>query len=193
MNKEQALEKEKIVKLVKERIDKGEPKQAILEDLSKQFKDKVTIVRQLELTPSKAMKDKYRTHNYVLAGLMLAALVLHGILLFRLDWNNLITDFATVLIVLMDVVFLVGLLMYRSEIYSWIAACAVVTLITILALMYYKALESLWFVSLAVVVVSCILGLLLGVKLSPPRVPKIIEVDIDGTEKVKKTVYVFAD
>jgi len=193
MNKGQTSEKEKIVKLVKERIEKGEPKQVILEELSKQFKDKATIMRQLEITPSKAMRDKYRVHNYLLAGLMLMALVLHGILFFRLDWDNWITDFATVLIVCMDVVFLIFLLMYRIEIYSWIAASAVVTLITILALLYYNDLAALWFVSLAVLVVSCILGLLLGVKLFPPRIPKIIEIDIDGTEKINKTVYVFAD
>ena len=193
MNKEQTSEKKQIVKLIKERIDKGESKQAILEVLSKQCKDKATIMRQLEITPSKAMRDKYRIHNYLLAGMMLAALVLHSILLFRLDWENKITDIATLLIVFLDVVFLIGLLMYKIEIYSWIAACAVVTLITILVLLYYNALESLWFVSLAVVVVTCILGLLLGVKLFPPRIPKIIEIEIDGTEKVKKTVYVFAD
>jgi hypothetical protein len=51
----------------------------------------------------------------------------------------------------------------------------------------------LLFISLTIVVISFILGLLLGVKLCPPRVPKNIEIDIDGTEKICKTVYVFPD
>jgi hypothetical protein len=38
-----------------------------------------------------------------------------------------------------------------------------------------------------------VFGLFLAVKLCPPRVPKTIEVDIDGVEKINKTVYVFAD
>ena len=196
MNKEQASEKRQIVKHVKVRIDKGEPKQLILEELSQLYKDKVTIVRQLELTPSVAMRSKYRMYNYLLAGLLLAALVLDAALLFKLNWGKTIIDFTTALNGVLDVVFLVGVLLYRIEIYSWIASCAVVTLITILTSLYYyelREVDPLLFISLATIVISFILGLLLGVKLCPPRVPKTVQVDIDGTEKINKTVYVFPD
>ena len=196
MKKEHASEKKQIIKHVKARIDRGEPKQLILEELSQLYKDKVTIVRQLEFTPSKAMKAKYRIYNYILAALLLSAFVLDAILFHGLDRGVILVDYTTALNVVLDVVFLVGVLMYRIEIYSWIASCAVVTLITLLASLYYYDLQNidpLLFISLTMVVISFILGLLLGVKLCPPRVPKNIEIDIDGTEKICKTVYVFPD
>ena len=196
MKKEQASEKKQIIKHVKARIDRGEPKQLILEELSQLFKDKVTIVRQLELTPSKAMKSKYQVYNYLLAGLLLSAFVLDTTLLFKLNWGKLIIDYTTALNVALDAVFVIGVLLYRIEIYSWIASCAVVTLITLLTSLYYydlRDIDPLLFISLSIIVISFILGLLLGVKLCPQRVPKNVEVDIDGTEKINKTVYVFPD
>ena len=197
MKKEQEVsEKKQIIKHVKARIDRGEPKQLILEELSQLYKDKVTIMRQLELTPSNAMKNKYMMYNYLLAGLLLSAFVLDAILLFKLNWGNAIIDVTTALNVALDAVFLVGVLLYRIEIYSWIASCAVVTLITLLTSLYYydlRAIDPMLFISLSLIVISFILGLLLGVKLCPQRVPKNIEVDIDGTEKINKTVYVFPD
>jgi len=195
MKEEQVSEKRQIIKHVKVRIDRGEPKQLILEELSQLYKDKVTIVRQLELTPSRAMKAKYKIYNYLLAALLLSAFVLNAILLTGLKGIMLI-DVTTALNVVLDVVFLIGVLLYRIEIYSWIASCAVVTLITLLSSLYYyelRNIDPLLFISLAMVVISFILGLLLGVKLCPPRVPKNIEIDIDGTEKICKTVYVFPD
>lgn len=196
MNKEQVSEKRQIIKHVKARIDRGELKQVILEELSQLYKDKVTIVRQLELTPSKAMKSKYLIYNCLLAALLLAAFVMDSILLIRLNWGKSIIDVTTALNVALDAVFLIGVLLYRIEIYSWIASCAVVTLITLLASLYYydlRDIDPLLFISLTLIVISFILGLFLGVKLCPPRVPKNIEVDIDGVEKINKTVYVFPD
>jgi len=196
MKKEQASEKRQIIKHVKARIDRGEPKQLILEELSNLFKDKVTIVRQLELTPSKAMKYKYKIYNYLLAVLLLSAFVLDTILLYKLNWGKVIIDYTTALNVVLDAVFLIGVLLYRIEIYSWIASCAVVTLITLLTSLYYydlRGIDPLLFISLTLIVISFILGMLLGVKLCPQRIPKNIQVDIDGTEKINKTVYVFPD
>jgi hypothetical protein len=196
MNKEQALEKRQIVKHVKARIDRGDPKQMVLEELSHLYKDKASIVRQLELTPSKAMKSKYMIYNCLLASLLLAAFVLDSILLFNLNWGKAIIDFTTAANVLLDAAFLVGVLLYRIEIYSWIASCAVVTLITLLSSLYYyefRDIDPLLFISLTLIVISFVLGLFLGVKLCPPRVPKNIEVDIDGVEKITKTIYVFPD
>ena len=196
MKKEQASEKRQIIKHVKARIDRGEPKQLILEELSQLYKDKVTIVRQLELTPSRAMKSKYEIYNYLLAALLFTALVMDSILLYRLTWGRTIIDFTTALNVALDAVFLVGVLLYRIEIYSWIASSAVVTLITLLTSLYYydyHTIDPLLFISLTLIVISFILGLLLGVKLCPQRVPKNVEIDIDGTEKINKTVYVFPD
>ena len=196
MNKEQASEKRQIISHVKARIARGEPKQLILEELSPLYKDKVTIVRQLELTPSNAMKSKYQMYNYLLAALLLSALVLDSILLFRLSWDKAVVDITTALNVILDAIFLIGVLMYRIEIYSWIASCAVVTLITLLTSLYYYDLQNvdpLLFFSLTLIVISFVLGLLLGVKLCPSRVPKNVQVDIDGTEKINKTVYVFPD
>jgi len=198
MNKEQAIERQQIIKHVKARIDRGEPKQLILEELSHLYKDKVTIVRQLELTPSKVMKDKYRMYNFLLAALLLAALVMHSILLFSIEWLSTpgIITFTAALNVVFDAWFLIGVLMYRIEIYSWIASCAVVTLITILSSLYYYEIHEispLLFISLSLILISFVLGLLLGVKLCPPRVPKTVEIDIDGTEKINKTIYVFSD
>ena len=196
MNKEQALEKKQIVKHVKVRIDRGEPKQLILEELSHLYKDKMTIIRQLELNPSKAMRHKYRKFNYLLAVLLLTTLALHSILFFNLQFGKWIIDFTAGLNVVLDVVFLIGVLLYRIEIYSWIASCALVTLITLISSLYYyeiHEISQLLFVSLCLILISFVLGLLLGVKLCPPRIPKTVEVDIDGTETINKTVYVFSD
>ena len=195
--KEQALEKKQIMKDVKTRIDRGEPKQQILEELSRLYKDKVTIVRQLEQTPSKEMKYKYRNSNYMLAGLLLIALVLDVVLMSKLQWGAYwILDVNYALSIILDAVFLFGVLLYRIESYSWVASRAVVSLVIIMVSIYYYTfdqLDILIFVSLALIVVFFILGLLLGVRLCPPRVPKIIEVDIDGNEKINKTIYVFPD
>jgi len=197
MKKEQEVsEKKQIIKHVKARIDRGEPKQLILEELSQLFKDKVTIMRQLELTPSKAMKNKYQVYNYLLAALLLSAFVFDAMLLYKLNWGKTIIDVTTALNVALDAVFLVGVLLYRIEIYSWIASSAVVTLITLLTSLYYyelRDIDPMLYISLTLTVISFILGLLLGVKLCPQRVPKNIEIDIDGTEKINKTVYVFPD
>ncbi len=195
MNKEQTEEKNRIKKEVRDRINKGEPKQRILEEMSHQYKDKITIVKQLELTPSKVMKYKYRIFNYLLAALLWAALVLDIILLVRNVWGNPLLDFITCLNVFLDVILLLGVVRYRIESYSWIAARAVVSLfqIVITHIYYHMPIDTLTFVVLVLVVISFAFGLFLGVKLCPPRVPKTIEVDIDGTEKINKTVYVFPD
>jgi len=196
MNKEQALEKKQIKEHVKIRMNKGEPKQQIFEELSHLYKDKVTIVKLLEQTPSKVMRRKFRIHNFGLAVLLLAVLVLDTILFFQLKWGNAIIDITAGLNILLSIVFFTGVLLYWIEIYSWIASSAVVTLITLIASLYYyelREINPLLFVSLLLIVISFILGLLLGIKLCPSRVPKTIEVDIDGTEKINKTVYVFPD
>jgi len=197
MNKEQIIEKKQIVREVKERVEKGEPKQQILEELSHVYKDKVTIIKQLEKNPSKMMKYKYAVFNYTLANLLLAALILDTILLFKADWQFLIVDCFAALNVGLDIVFLVGVLLYRTETYGWIASRAIVTLLIIIVSNYFlpphSSVQVLVYVSLALIVISFVLGLFLGVKLCPPRVPKIIEVDIDGVEKINKTIYVFPD
>jgi len=196
MNKERALEKKQIKEHVKVRIEKSQPKQLILEELSQLYKDKVTIVKLLEQTPSIVMRHKFRMHNYGLAVLLAVVLVLNVILFFQLKWGTVIIDFTTALNVVLSAIFLTGVLLYRIEIYSWIASSAVVTLITLIASLYYYELRDinpLLFVSLSLIVICFILGLLLSVKLCPSRVPKTIEVDIDGIEKINKTIYVFPD
>jgi len=197
MNKEQAAaaEKKKIMDDVKARVGRGEQKQQILEELSQLYKDKVTIVKQLEVTPSLEMKQKYQMHNYLLAAFLLAALVLDTCTLWW-EWGKWIIIYPTMLNIVLDVVFVIGVLMYRNEIYSWISSRAVVSLVMIIATLYYHEIQTLnpmLVVSLGLVLISFVLGMVLGVKLCPPRIPKVIEVDIDGTEKINKTVYVFAD
>ena len=203
MSKEQAEEKRQIIKHVKARIDRGEPKQQIMEDLSALYKDKVTIAKQLESTPSKEMKLKYQMYNYLLAAFLLVALIFDIILIGSelgsegASWSagrNVITANYTLSIVL-DLIFVVGVLLYRNEIYSWIASRALITIFAMfISFGYYKYQgNALIYVSLALIVISLVLGLFLGVKLCPPRVPKVIEVDIDGTEKINKTIYVFPD
>ena len=91
--KEQELEKQKIKNDVITRINKGEPKQQILEELSHVYKNKATIVKHLESTPSKLMKHKYRMFNLMLAALLLAALVLDTLLLVQLQLGKNISTF----------------------------------------------------------------------------------------------------
>ena len=202
MNKEKAIEKRQIIKHINARLDRGEPKQQILEELSQLYKDKVTIMKRLESTPSKIMKYKYRTYNYLLAALLLAALVFDVVLLSQIEWEfgkwtiKWIIDFNAALSVVLDSVFLVGVLLYRIETYSWIASRALVSLITIMVSFYHFGVQSvdpLFYASLTLIVFTFIFGLLLSVKLCPSRVPKVIEVDIDGIEKINKTIYVFPD
>ena len=195
MKREKISEKAQIKKNVKTRIGKGEPKQQILEELSQLYKDKATIMKQLEVTPSKVMKYKYGMFNFLLAGLLLAALILDSVLLFRLDWGNRVIDVNSILNIVLDAVFLIGVLLFRIENYSWIAARAIISLVSITALhaYYHQPVDSLIFISFTLIVASFALGLLLSVKLCPQRIPKIIEVNIDGTEKINKTIYVFPD
>ena len=204
MAKEKINHKKQIKLDVKYRIDRGEPKQQILEDLSYVYQDKNFIIRQIESIPSKAMKSKYGLFNYMLASLLLAALVLDVILMFRLEWArvsiyvwwHLIIHFNVVLSLILDSVFLIGVLMYRINIYSWIAARALITLVT-LVVSYADStritIDNLILVSFGLVLISFVVGLLLCLKLCPPRIPKVIEVDVDGVEKIKKTIYVYPD
>ena len=194
MSKEQIFERRRIRKEVKYLVEKGEPKQQILEDLSQTYKDKITIVKQLEVTPSKIMRYKFRTHNYFLATLLLAVLALDSIALSRLQWSDWIISSNMVLNVILSVVFLVNILLFRIEIYTWIAARAIVTLLTIMtAHTKYYQIDILVFVSLTLIVVSFVIGMTLGVRLCPPRVPKTVEVNIGENQKINKTIYVFPD
>ncbi|MDR2038297.1 MAG: hypothetical protein LBQ60_10290 [Bacteroidales bacterium] len=188
-------EKSQIKKEIKSRISRGEPKQQILEDLSQKYKDKITIVKQLEITPSVVMKQKYYLFNILLFTLLLAALVLDTILLFRVKWINPLTTTISYLNVGLDIMLLLGAGLYRIESYSWISARAIVSILQIIIThAYYQSpIDTLTFISLGLVVISFLLGLFLSIKLCPPRIPKTIEVDIDEKEKIKKTVYVFPD
>jgi len=212
MDKKSSEEKKQIKLDVKYRIKRGEPKQQILEDLSPLYKDKAYLVRQIETTPSKAMKAKNGIYNYILAVFLFAALVIDVILIFKLDKSNwttaspglLVLNYTIAISVVLDTIFLIGVFMYRIEIYSWIASRALVTLLTvILSFGYFGAMlrdanidpliYTLVYVTLGLIVISFFLGMFLGVKMCPSRVPKIIEVEIDENEKIKKTIYVFPD
>jgi len=194
MSKEQISERKKIKKDVKYLVEQGESKQQILEKLSYLYKDRITIMKQLEATPSRTMKYKFRTYNYILAALLLIVLVLDVIALSRSQRNDWIIDISLALNVLLDVVILINVLLYRVEIYSWIAVRAVVPLVTILTAhtLFYQ-IDMLVFVSLTLIVVSFILGTKIGVKLCPPRVPKSVEVNVGENHKINKTIYVFPD
>ena len=194
MSKEQISERKKIKKDVKYLIDKGEPKQQILEDLSQLYKNKIAIMKQLEATPSRIMRYKFRTHNYFLAVLLLIVLFLDTIALSRSQWGDWIIDSNLVLNVILGVVFLVNVLLFRIEIYTWIAARAVVTLLTIIAAhTEYYQMDILVFVSLTLIVVSFVVGMALGARLCPPRVPKTVEIHVGENQKINKTIYVFPD
>ena len=190
---EKDLEKREIAKEVKSRIGSGEPKQKILEDLSQKYKDKATISKQLETTPSNAMKAKHRPLNITLIGLLSLVLVVDTVMLFNLGKDEvIIVDISIALNVMLDLVFLWGAIRYMIEIYSWIACRAVISLVIVVASnMYFSPV--LVFVSLGLAVFSFIVGLLLAVKLFPKRVPKTIEVPISEDETIKKTIYVFPD
>ena len=193
---EKDLEKQNIAKEVKSRIENGEPKQKILEELSKKYKDKAAISKQLEITPSKAMKALHRPLNITLIALLGLALVVDSVMLYYFKiGENMIVDISTAVNVVLDLVFLWGAIRYIIEIYSWIACRAVSSLVIIVSTsMYYREVVSAWiFVSLGLVILSFFIGLLLAVKLCPRRVPKIIEVPVSETETIKKTIYVFPD
>ena len=198
-SKEKKSEKKEIRNDVRRRIKKGEPKQQVLEELRNVYDDKATLIKQIEKTPSNAAKTKYVKYNYLLCGCLLMALILNVLFLFKfepdLGAGERVLLYSTLLSIVLDVVFIVGVLMYFIEIYSWIAARALLTLMTLLISFGYFKTEIHLFVylSFALIIVSFTLGLLLGVKLCPQRVPKIVEVEIDETEKIKKTVYVFPD
>ena len=171
-----------------------------MEELSQLYEDKATLVRQLEKTPSLSAKAKHVMYNYLLSACLLAALILDIMFVFKFETVNLgpgekVLLFNAVLSIVLDSIFFIGVLFYFIEIYSWIAARALVTLITLsISFGYYHiSIHLLVYLSLLMIIISFALGLLLGVKLFPPRVPKIIEVDIDEVEKLKKTIYVFPD
>ena len=190
-------EKRKIAKEIKFRLKCGHAKQKILEDVSQMFKDKVFIVKQLEKTPSEKMKSKYFIHNIILSLLLLLAITADLITFTKLDLsiqNNWIMYF-TALNIVLDIIFWIGVKLYRVETYSWIASRALVSLIVIITsyMYYYQTVDYLVYVSLCLVSLSFVFGLWLGVHLCPPRVPKCIEVKINKEEMVEKVIYVFPD
>ena len=201
MNKNQLIEKKQIKKEVQERIKRGEPKQQILEELSQQYKDKITIVKQLESTPSMSAKWKYLNYNHLMSILLLAIFILDIIVFYRhftepSDYVSFFwIDTLPYLNVAIDILLLVGVVRYRIETYSWIAARAVVSFVQIIFIhtYYNQHISLLTWIVLLLVIASFLLGLFLGVKLCPPRVPKTIEVNIDENERINKTIYVFPD
>jgi hypothetical protein len=213
MTNEQTDERKQIRLDVKYRIRRGEPKQLILEDLSPLYKDKATLVKTIESIPSKAMKAKYGIFNYLLAILLLAAFTLDVMLAIKerselIKWESLdlcliILNINTVLSVILDAVFLIGVLRMRTDIYSWISSRAIITFIAVIVTVIYYDLgriDLLLWISLGLIFVSFFLGLFLGVKLCPQRVPKDIEIEVpklsdseEGFEKIRKTVYVYPD
>ena len=193
------LERKQIRLDVKNRINERIPKQQILEELSQLYEDKTTIVKQIEKTPSLAARAKCLKFNYMLLVCLLLALTLDVIFMFKIDTSlgsgEKILLFNTALSIVLDLVFVIGVFLYFVEIYSWIAARALVTLLTLMISFgyYHSEIHMLVYISLFLIIVSFALGLLMGVKLFPPRVPKVIEIDIDGIEKINKTVYVYPD
>ena len=198
MNK--VTEKKQIKLDVKNRIERGEPKQQILEELSHLYKNKVTLVRQIEITPSKATRAKYAKYNYLLAFLLSAALVLDVILVLATDKSlgtgNTVIIVNNIISIILDLIFIVGVLSFHIPIYGWIASRALFTLLTIIVSSgyFHVAIHPVIYLSLSFIIVSFMLGLWLGIKkLCPPRIPKIIEIDVDGLEKIKKTILVYPD
>jgi hypothetical protein len=196
-DREQKAERRRIKSEVKARVDSGEPKQLILDEMSQLYKDKLYIVRLLESMPSVIMKYRYRMFNYLLAAMLTTSLLLDAVTVHRMDWGRYpVIDVNSALNIAMDAVFLCGILMYRIETYGWIAARAVISIITIAVsyIHYHHAVDIIVFVSLALILVSFVFGLMLGIRLCPPRVPKIVEIDLGILEKkISKTIYVFPD
>ena len=201
---EQPSEKKQIHLDVNYRIKRGEPKQQILEDLSPLYKDKAYLVRKIETTPSLVMRSTYSLVNYMLAAFLLIALVLDIIAIIKtglsgwkkMEFAKLIINSNVAFSIILDAAFFVGVLLYRINTYSWIATRALVTLIALITSYSFSStvkIDTLVFISFGLIVISFVVGLFLSVKLCPPRIPKIIEVDIDGTEKINKTIYVFPD
>jgi hypothetical protein len=95
---------------------------------------------------------------------------------------------------LLDILLLVGIALYRMDAYSWIAARAVISLLQIIAVnAVYHFIDVLSYYTLGLLIISFVAGLFMSVKLSPRRVPRIIELVNDENETIKKTVYVFPD
>jgi hypothetical protein len=197
--KEKTSQKKQIRLDIKYRIDRGEPKQQIIEDLSFLYKDKRSIARQIDSIPSKAMKEKYWIFNYILASFLLAALIMDILLFFRLDWGWLNTrawwqltiHFNVIISLVLDSLFFVSVLMYRINMYSWIVVRALTTMVVFLVAYIDNnplLADKFLLIPFGLILLSFVVGLLLSWKLCPPRIPKIIEVDIDGVEKIKKTI-----
>ncbi len=193
-NKDNIQEKKQIKEEVLTRINQKIPKQQILEELSPKYKDKITIIKQLENTPSVAMKKKYFKLNYILAGLLFLALIMDVLSAFRSNWIYWI-QYVVYLNMILDVVLCIGTALYRIETYSWIAARGIVSILQIIITNAYfrHPVDMTTLISLGLIIISFFLGLYLGVRLCPPRVPKKIEVTIDENEKIQKTIYVFPD
>jgi hypothetical protein len=95
---------------------------------------------------------------------------------------------------LLDIFLLVGIALYRMEAYSWIAARAIISLLQIIAVnAVYHFIDPLSYYTLGLLLISFIAGLFMSVKLSPRRVPKVIELVDGNNETIKKTIYVFPD
>ena len=202
--KETALIKNEI----RRRVGSGEPKQSILDDISKKYKKNMAIIKMLESTPSIAMKKKYYYHNIGVFILLFAIFVLDSIIsakFFFPEWLNapklIYNDFEKYIImtvnlinIALDVMLLIGADLYRMETYSWIAVRALISLVQIITVNVASRLntDSLIYFTLVLLVASFVAGMFMGVKLSPRRVPKTIEVEIEN-EKIKKTIYVFPD
>jgi hypothetical protein len=189
-------------------VGNGEPKQKILEDLLKKYRENMFIIKTLESTPSVTMKKKYFYCNVAVFVLLLSIFVFDLLLLAKLffpDWFSLADsdyavelEFLNVFFVLfnllLDILLLIGIALYRMEAYSWIAARAVFSLLQIIAVnAVYHFIDPLSYYTLGLLLVSFIAGLFMSVKLSPRRIPKTIELVNSENETIKKTIYVFPD
>jgi hypothetical protein len=200
-------EKNQIKAEVRRRVKSGEPKQVIQEDISKRFKDKIAIIKQLEGVPSLSMRKKYRWFNVGIFILLLAIFTLDVWAMLRFFFPETfhpgteesvaawLLGGLVILNIAIDAVLLIGVALYRLDTYSWISARAIISLLQIIAVQvsFPKAGDPLNYYILGLLVVSLAFGLFMSARLSPHRIPKKIEVTNSEGDKIPKIIYVFPD
>jgi hypothetical protein len=163
----------------------------------------------LENAPSIAMKKKYYHYNIGVFILLLAIFAFDSIIMaifFFPEWfhapvlqysyfERYVILIADAINMTADIALLIGVGLYKMETYSWIAVRAVLSLLQIVAVNVssHHDTDGLVYLTFGLLVISFFAGLFMSIKLSPRRVPKIIDVVVDENEKIKKTIYVFPD
>ena len=185
------MSKKELIIKAKAKLNSSRTKQEVFDELVAEFNEKpITIANFLKLTPTRAIKDKYRFFQ-IAALVLVLTLVLTQVLHYQAGHYPNVTTLWIVLRVVLVLIIITGITSYDARMFLAIAILAFVhgfRLITTLGLEY---LTNLYLVDIAVCILLVIVGLFLRIKLETKYKEELIdEQGEEGiTRKVSKIIF----